>query len=82
MNLAIMEYNIEKLDMIIKKVIDPILQAAYEYEKRVSKAKKSQEGKNEKIIDSKYAVSWMSLENNMNSLDIEDRFLNQVIPSD
>ena len=36
MSLAIVEYNIVKLDLIIKKVINPILQAVYEYEKKVS----------------------------------------------
>jgi hypothetical protein len=33
-------------------------------------------------INPNYAVSWMSLENNMNSLDIEDRFMNKVKSSD
>jgi len=36
MSLAIVENNIVKLDLIIKKVINPILQAVYEYEKKVS----------------------------------------------
>jgi hypothetical protein len=45
MNLAIMEYNIVKLDLNIKNIINPILKAVYEYEKRVSNIKKEQEGK-------------------------------------
>ena len=40
MNLAIMEYNIVKLDLNIKNVINPIIKAVFEYEKIVSKTKK------------------------------------------
>jgi hypothetical protein len=82
MNLAIMEYNIVKLDLNIKNVINPIIKAVFEYEKIVSKTKKEQEGIKNMQINPNYAVSWMSLENNMNSLDIEDRFMNQVKSSD
>ncbi len=78
MNLAIMEYNIVKLDLNIKNIINPILKAVYEYEKRVSNIKKEQEGKKDIQVNPNYAVSWMNLENNMNSLDIEDRFMNHV----
>ncbi len=81
MSLAIVEYNIVKLDLIIKKVINPILQAVYEYEKKVSSAKKNQQENNELQINPNYAVSWMSLDNNMNSLDIEDRLFNPLISS-
>ena len=71
-----MEYNISKLAIIIIKVLNPILDATFEYEKRVQNIKKANEGKKEYENDPNYAVSWMSLENNMNSLDIEDRSLN------
>jgi hypothetical protein len=68
--------------MIIKKVINPILDAVYEYEKRVSSVKnREEESKETQFNPNHYAISWISLENNMNSLDIEDRFLNRSEPS-
>ncbi len=82
MNLAIMEYNIVKLELIIDKDLNPILQAVFEYEKIVSKVKKDREVNKVQQINPFYGVSWMSLDNNMNSLDIEDRLMDQLKSSD
>ena len=42
-----MEYNMSKLAIIIIKVLNPILDATFEYEKRVYNIKKANEGKKE-----------------------------------